>query len=478
VIRDIAAYVDGYKIRNNRPRQLMHHALLDSLGCGFEALSHPECTKLLGPDVPGTVVPGGARVPGTAHVLGPIEATFNTSMLIRWVDFMDTFYGETIVHPSDTLGAILSVGDYLCRSAAARGARKFTMKDMLDAAIKAYEITGGLALKNGLSNSFGRAERVGLDHTLFVKVAVAAVVTRLLGGSRDEIANAVSNAWVDLGPLVIYRRPPNTGPRKSWAAADQASRGVRFALMACKGEMGYPAALSQKEWGFYDVIFNGKSFAFERDFGTYIIENTMFKVSYPMAFHGQTAIEAAVRLHPQVRDRLNDIKQIEVWTQRSALTAINKTGPLHNAADRDHCMQYVIAIGLIFGDLESKDFEDERAADPRIDRLREKMVLREDEGFTRDCLDPRKRSNANAIRIHFSDGSRSDRVEVHYPLGHSRRRKEAIPLLDRKFERNVRRVFAARQAQEILDIARDPERLAAMPVDDFMNHLVLPRDIA
>ncbi|MBI4191928.1 MAG: bifunctional 2-methylcitrate dehydratase/aconitate hydratase [Betaproteobacteria bacterium] len=474
VITDIADYVDRYRVKSDLAYETAHHCLIDSLGCGFEALAYPECTKLLGPDVPGTLVPNGARVPGTSFVLGPVEAAFNIGTLIRWVDFMDTFFGETVVHPSDAFGGILAVADWLSRTRVARGKQPLTVHDVHDAAIKAYEIMGGLALLNGLSNSFARSARVGLDHTILVKVAVTAVTTKMLGGTREEIVNAVSNAWVDGGPLVIYRRAPNTGPRKSWAAADQASRGVRLALMALKGEMGYPAALTQKTWGFYDVLFNGKPFKFQRPYGTYIIENVMFKIAYPMAFHGQTAVEVAIGLHPLVKHRLEEIKEVELWTQQSALTAVNKTGPLHNPADRDHCLQYQVAIGMIFGNLATEDYEDARAADPRIDKLRAKMVLREDSRYTRDCLDPRKRSNANAICVHFRDGTKTDRVEVEYPLGHRRRRKEGLPLLISKFEKNLARIFPGKQKKAILDVCRDRKRLAAMPVNEFFDLLSLP----
>lgn len=474
VITDIARYVCEYEPRSALADETIHYCLVDSLGCAFEALTYPACTKFLGPDVPGTIVPNGARVPGTPYVLGPVKAAFDTGVLIRWVDFMDTFYGQTIVHPSDCFGALLAVADWQSRTRVAAGKSPLRMRELLESAIKAYEVMGGLALLNGLSNSFARSAPVGLDHTIFVKVAVAAVIARTLGATLGEVTNAISNAWVDTGPLVIYRRAPNTGPRKSWASADQAARGVRLALMAMKGDMGYPAALSQKNWGFYDVLFNGNAFQFERPYGTYIVENVMWKIAHPMAFHGQTAVEAAIALHPRVAPRLDEIERIDIWSQEAGLTAINKTGPLHNPADRDHCMQYVVAIGLIFGDLTTADFEDARAADPRIDALRAKMVVHEDPQYTRDTLDPSKRSNPNAIQVHYRDGTGTERLEVEYPLGHPRRRREGIPLLLAKFRKNVARMYAAKQADAIVELCLDRERLAATPVHEFLDRLALP----
>ncbi len=466
VITDIADYVDRYQVKSELAWETAYYCLIDSLGCGFEALAYPACTKLLGPLVPGTIVPHGARVPATQFQLDPVQAAFNIGTLIRWLDFNDAFYGETVVHPSDTFGGILAVADSLSRTRVAQGKQPYTLRNVLEAAIKAYEIMGGLALENGYT-------RIGLDHTILVKIASSAVATKMLGGTREEIINAVSDAWVDGHALATYRRKPNTGSRKSWAAADAASRGVRLALMAIRGEMGYPSALTAKTWGFYDVLFKGKPFRFQRPYSTYVIENVLFKIAYPAAFHAQTAVEAAIKLHPLVQDRLDEIAKVELWTHESAMIIVNKTGPLHNFADRDHCLQYMAAIGMIFGKLTARDYEDRVAADPRIDRLRAKMVAREDKRYSREYLDPNKRTNANAIRVHFKDGTRTDRVEVEYPLGHRRRRQEGIPLLIEKFERNVARVFAEKQRRAVADVCLDRKRLAAMPVNEFFDLLVV-----
>jgi 2-methylcitrate dehydratase len=465
VITDIADYVDRHPVRSGLAFETAHYCLIDSLGCGFEALAYPACTKLLGPLLPGTMVPNGARVPGTSFVLDPVHAAFNIGALIRWLDFNDAFYGETVIHPSDTFSGILAVADWLSRTRVAQGRQPLVMRDVLEAAIKAYEIMGGLALENGFT-------RAGLDHTILVKIAVTAVTARMLGGTRAEIINAVSNAWVDGHALATFRRKPNTGSRKSWAAGDAASRGVRLALMALKGEMGYPSALTAKTWGFYPVLFKGRPFRFQRPFGSYVIENVLFKIAYPTAFHAQGAVEAAIKLHPLVKDRLDEIAKIDIWMHESSMIILNKSGPLHNPADRDHCTQYMIAIGMIFGGLTAEDYEDERAADPRIDRLRAKMTAHEDKRYSRDYLDPAKRSNANAIRVHFKDGTRTERVEIEYPLGHRRRRKEGIPLLLEKFDKNVARVFAEKQRRAIRDVCLDRKRLAALPVHEFVDLLV------
>ncbi len=464
VIADTADYVEGFTIKSDLAFETAHYCLIDSLGCAFEALTFPACTKLLGPLVPGTHVTHGARVPGTSFVLDPVHAAFNTGALIRWVDYNDAFYGETVIHPSDTLSGILAVADWLSRTHEAQGKSPLKMRDVLEAAIKAYEVMGQLALVNGFT-------RAGLDHTILVKIAVTAVVTRMLGGTREEIMNALSNAWVDGHALATYRRKPNTGSRKSWAAGDAASRGVRLALMALKGEMGYPSALTAKTWGFYDVLFKGKPFRFQRPYGSYVMENVLFKIAYPTAFHGQSGVEAAIRLHPLVRDRLGDIERIDVQCHNSSMVILDKAGPLHNPADRDHCMQYMMAVGMIFGKLTAEDYEDHVAADPRIDALRAKMHLTESAVFEREYHDPAKRSNANAIQVYFRDGSKAPLSQVDYPLGHRRRRKEGIPLLIEKFEKNVARVFAEKQRRAIQEVCLDRKRLAAMPVNEFFNLL-------
>jgi 2-methylcitrate dehydratase len=461
VLTRIADYAARYPVKSRLALETARLALIDSLGCGFEALAYPDCTKLLGPVVPGTIVPNGSRIPGTAYVVDPERAAFCTGALVRWLDFNDAFYGETVMHPSDTFSGILAVSDWLSRTRVAAGRKPLVMRDVLESAVRSYEIMGGLGLENSFTG-------VGLDHTILVKIASTAVLTRLLGGTSDEIVNAVSHAWLDGHALAAFRRRPNTGPRKSWAAGDAASRGVRLALMAVKGEIGCPAALTAKTWGFYQVLFKGRTFRFQRPFGSYVMENVLFKIPYPTAFHGQSAVEAAIKVHPLVKDRLDDIKRVDVRCHNSSMVILDKTGPLYNFADRDHCMQYMIAVGMIFGKMTAGHYEDHIAADPRIDRLRAKMVLREDRTYSRDYLDPAKRTNANSIKVHFKDGTSLPLSEVLYPLGHRRRRKEAIPVLMKKFETNVARVFAGRQRDAILSACLDQKRLEAMPVDEFM----------
>ena len=465
VIADIADYVNRYPVKSKLAWQTARLTLIDSLGCGFEALAYPGCTTLLGPIVPGTIVPNGAKVPGTPYRLDPVTAAFNLGVMIRWLDYNDAFYGATVIHPSDNIGALLMLADYLSRTRVAQGRKPLAMRNVLEAIVKAYEIQGGLAIKNGFTAA-------GLDHTLLVKIATTAAAAKLLSCTREEIVNAVSNAWVDGHALATFRRRPNTGPRKSWAAGDAASRGVWLALQALKGEMGYPSALTAKTWGFYDVLFKGKPFRFERPYGTYIMENVLFKIAYPTAFHGQSAVEAAIKLHPLVKDRLDDIERIDVRCHNSSMVILDKTGPLHNFADRDHCMQYMIAIGMIFGKLTAEDYEDHVAADPRIDRLRAKMKLSEYAPYEKDYHDPAKRTNANSIKVYFRDGSSTPLSEVLYPLGHRRRRKEGVPLLMEKFEKNVARVFAAKQRDTILNVCLDQKKLEAMAVNEFVDLMV------
>jgi 2-methylcitrate dehydratase len=462
VLVDIANYVTGYTIQSDVAFETAHYCLLDTLGCGFEALAYPACTKLLGPIVPGTIVPHGAKVPGTDYQLDPVHAAFNLGAMIRWLDFNDTWLAAEWGHPSDNLGGILMCADWLSRNAVARGRAPLTMHDVLTAMIKAHEIQGVIALQNSFN-------RVGLDHVVLVKVATTGVVASMLGLSRDEVINALSLAFVDGQSLRTYRHAPNAGSRKSWAAGDATSRGVRLALMAKTGEMGYPSALTAPTWGFYDVLFNGQPFRFERPYGSYVMENVLFKISFPAEFHAQTAVECAMQLHPLVRDRLDEIRRITIRTHESAIRIIDKQGPLANPADRDHCIQYMVALPLIFGHLVAADYEDDVAADPRIDALREKIVCVEDPQRTKDYLDPDRRSIGNAITVEFNDGSRSPEVAVEYPIGHRRRRAEGLPLLIEKFRINLTRRFAAKQQQAILDAALDTAKLRKMAVNDFVD---------
>src|SRR5208337_3966176 len=433
--------------------------LIDTLGCGFEALSYPACTKLLGPVVPGTIVPNGSKVPGTQFQLDPVQAAFNIGAMIRWLDFNDTWLAAEWGHPSDNLGGILAAADYISRKAVAEGKKPLMMKDVLTAMIKAHEIQGVIALENSFN-------RVGLDHVVLVKVATTAVVTKMLGGTKEDVINALSNAWIDGQSLRTYRHAPNTGSRKSWAAGDATSRGVRLALMALKGEMGYPSALTAKTWGFYDALFKGNEFKFQRPYGSYVMEHVLFKISFPAEFHAQTAVECAMQLHPVVKDRIDQIDKIELTTHESAIRIIDKKGPLHNPADRDHCLQYMVAIGLIFGQLTSAHYEDSVAADPRIDALREKMICSESAQYTKDYLDPAKRSIANAVQIFFKDGLKTGKIEVEYPIGHRRRRKEGIPVLVDKFKTNLGRRFPVRQQKAVLDVCLNQTKLEGSPVNE------------
>ncbi|MDE1943178.1 MAG: bifunctional 2-methylcitrate dehydratase/aconitate hydratase [Betaproteobacteria bacterium] len=466
VLVDIARYVDSYRIESPEAWNTARNCLIDTLGCGLEALSYPACTKLLGPVVPGTVVPHGAKVPGTPFQLDPVQAAFNIGCMIRWLDFNDTWLAAEWGHPSDNLGGILAVADWLSRTRVAAGKAPLVMRDVLEGMVKAHEIQGVLALENSFN-------RVGLDHVVLVKVASTAVVAKLLGLSFDEIVDAVSQAWVDGQSLRTYRHAPNTGSRKSWAAGDATSRAVRLALMVQKGEMGYPSVLTAKTWGFYDVLFKGQPFKFQRPYGSYVMENVLFKISFPAEFHAQTAVECALKLHPQVKDRLAEVDRIVITTHESAIRIIDKSGPLHNPADRDHCIQYMTAIGLIFGRLTAADYEDDVAHDPRIDALRDKMSCVEDARYSREYHDPDKRSIANAVQVFFKDGSSTERVEVEYPIGHRRRRQEGIPHLEAKFRTNLARRFPAKQQQAILALALDQARLEATPVHEFVDLFVI-----
>ncbi len=462
---DIADYVCDTDIDSEVAFETAHYCLMDTLACGFQALDYPACTKLLGPVVPGATLAGGARVPGTSYELDPVAAAFNIGAMIRWLDFNDTWLAAEWGHPSDNLGGILAVADYLSRRSRAEAKAPLTIRDVLTAMIKAHEIQGVLALENSYN-------RVGLDHVLLVRVASTAVVTRMLGGDREQVINAVSNAWIDGGALRTYRHAPNTGSRKSWAAGDATSRAVRLALIAMTGEMGYPSALSAKTWGYFDVLFKGKPFTFSQGFGSYVMENILFKISFPAEFHAQTAVEAGMTLHNEVKDRLDDIEKVVIETQEAGVRIIDKTGPLDNPADRDHCIQYMTAVPMIFGRLRAADYEDDIASDPRIDVLRDKMEVRENEDFTKDYFDSSKRYIGNAVQVFFADGSSTERVAVDYPIGHRQRREEGIPVLKAKFETSISPKLKAGQWKELAALCADRQRLAATAVDDFMALLV------
>jgi 2-methylcitrate dehydratase len=461
VLVDIADYVAGHAIKSAEAYNTARLCLMDTLGCGLEALEYPACTKLLGPLVPGMSVSKGARVPGTRFELDPVQAAFNIGAAIRWLDFNDTWLAAEWGHPSDNLGGILATADWLTRNGT-----PLSMREVLTAMIKAHEIQGVIALENSFN-------RVGLDHVVLVKVATTALVAQMLGLPRDAVINAVSHAWVDGQSLRTYRHAPNTGSRKSWAAGDATSRGVRLALIAKTGEMGYPSVLTAKGWGFYDVLFRGKPFKFQRRYGSYVMENVLFKISFPAEFHAQTAVEAAIQLHPEVKDRLPEVKKIEIVTHQSAIRIIDKKGPLSNPADRDHCIQYMAAIGLIKGNLTAADYEDAVARDPRIDALRAKMSCVENRRYSRDYLDPKKRSIANQLQVFFKDGTATRKVAVEYPVGHRRRRPEGIPLLEAKFRTNLARRFPAERQGAILELCRNQQRLESTPVDRFVDLFVI-----
>ncbi|OGT29885.1 MAG: 2-methylcitrate dehydratase [Gammaproteobacteria bacterium RIFCSPHIGHO2_12_FULL_35_23] len=462
ILVDIAEYALNYSVKSELALETAYYCLLDTLSCGFLALTYPACSKLLGPIVAGTVVPQGARVPGTSFELDPVLAAFNIGTMIRWLDFNDTWLAAEWGHPSDNLGAILAVADYCNRQLQ----KSFTVKDLLIAMIKAHEIQGVLALEN-------RFNRVGLDHVLLVKIASTAVATAMLGGNKEQIINALSQAWLDGQSLRTYRHAPNTGSRKSWAAGDATSRAVRLALLTLQGEQGYPSAITAKIWGFQEVLFKGKSLQIPRPYGSYVMENVLFKIAFPAEFHAQTAVECAVKLHPVVIKRLADIERIELTTHESAIRIISKAGQLNNPADRDHCLQYMIAIGLLFGNLTADDYEEERAKDGRIDQLRSLMQVKEDKQYSEDYLNPDKRSIANAVQIFFKDGSCTEKVEIEYPLGHKRRRSEGIPLLQQKFMNNVKAYFKSPQAEDIIQLCQNKNHLFNMLVNDFMDNIIV-----
>jgi 2-methylcitrate dehydratase len=460
LVTAIADYALSFEISSSLAYETAAYCLMDTLACGFQALKYPACTKLMGPVVPGATLTNGARVPGTAYELDPINAAFNIGAMIRWLDFNDTWLAAEWGHPSDNLGAILAVADYLSRNG-----KPVTVRDVLTGMIKAHEIQGVLALENSFN-------RVGLDHVLLVRVASTAVAAVMLGGSREQVINAVSNAWIDGGALRTYRHAPNTGSRKSWAAGDATSRAVRHALFALKGEMGYPSALSAKTWGFQDVLFKGKALSVPQAFGSYVMENVLFKISFPAEFHAQTAVEAAMALHGRVAPRLAEVERVVIETQEPGVRIIDKTGPLANPADRDHCIQYMVAIPLIHGRLTAADYEDLVAHEPQVDALRAKMQVRENPTFTREYYDAGKRYIGNAVQVFFADGSASERVQVDFPIGHRKRRAEGMPVLVRKFEASVAAHFNAAQSQSINAMFADRAALAAMPVSEFVARLV------
>ncbi|MFC3109056.1 bifunctional 2-methylcitrate dehydratase/aconitate hydratase [Undibacterium arcticum] len=468
-IIDIVDYVRKFKVESSIAYTTARNCLIDTLGCGLEALEYPACKKLMGPIVPGTLVPNGAKVPGTQFQLDPVQAAFNIGAMIRWLDFNDTWLAAEWGHPSDNLGGILAVADWLSRNNVAAGKKPLPMKDVLTAMIKAHEIQGCIALENSFN-------KVGLDHVVLVKVASTAVVANMLGLTRDEMLNAVSLAWVDGQALRTYRHSPNTGSRKSWAAGDATSRAVRLALMAKTGEMGYPSVLTAKTWGFYDVLFKGQPFKFQRKYESYVMENVLFKISFPAEFHSQTAVEAAMTMHAQLvkaGKSVDDIKQITIRTHEACIRIIDKKGPLNNPADRDHCIQYMVAVPLIFGRLTAADYEDKVASDKRIDVLRDKIVCVEDPAFTKDYHDPKKRSIANAMTVEFKDGKKLKEIVVEYPVGHARRRKEGIPLLEAKFKTNLARQFPIKQQQIILDVSLDQAMLEKMAVHEYVDLYVI-----
>ena len=465
VLVKIADYVLDKQIESEEAYKTARYCLMDTLGCGLLALTFPDCVKLLGPYVEGTKVPGGVRVPGTKHVLDPVKGAWDIGAIIRWLDFNDTWLAAEWGHPSDNLGGILATADYLSQKNISEGKDPLSMRDVLTYMIKAHEIQGILALENSFN-------RVGLDHVVLVKVASTAVISAMLGLNKEQTIDALSQAWVDGQSLRTYRHAPNAGPRKSWAAGDATSRALQLVLLTQKGQIGYPSVLSAPTWGFYDVQFKGEQFSLPREFSSYVMENVLFKISFPAEFHAQTSVEAAVILHEEIKDRIDEIETVEITTHESAIRIISKEGTLNNPADRDHCIQYMTAIGLLKGDLVAEDYEDDVASDPRIDELRGKMVIQEDERYTKEYLEEDKRSIANAIVIHFKDGSSTEKVEVEYPIGHRRRREQGIPLLIEKFKANLSTQFSENRTKEILSLCEDQSTLENSSVIDFMNLMI------
>ena len=465
VLVKIADYVLDKQIESEEAYNTARYCLMDTLGCGLLALTFPDCVKLLGPYVEGTKVPGGVRVPGTKHVLDPVKGAWDIGAIIRWLDFNDTWLAAEWGHPSDNLGGILATADYLSQKNISEGKDPLLIKDVLTYMIKAHEIQGILALENSFN-------RVGLDHVVLVKVASTAVISAMLGLNKEQTIDALSQAWVDGQSLRTYRHAPNAGPRKSWAAGDATSRALQLVLLTQKGQIGYPSVLTAPTWGFYDVQFRGEKFSLPREFSSYVMENVLFKISFPAEFHAQTSVEAAVILHEEIKDRIDEIDTVEITTHESAIRIISKEGTLNNPADRDHCIQYMTAIGLLKGDLVAEDYEDDVASDPRIDELRSKMVIKEDERYTKEYLEEDKRSIANAIMIHFKDGSSTEKVEVEYPIGHRRRREQGMPLLIEKFKSNLSTQFSKNRTKEILSLCEDQSTLENSSVIDFMNLMI------
>ncbi len=461
---DIANYIQNFVPDSDEAYNTARLCLMDSIGCAVLALRFPECTKMLGPVVTGTVVPNGSRVPGTSYELDPITAAFNIGVLIRWLDYNDTWLAAEWGHPSDNLGAILSLADYLSRRNIAKGQSPLTMKDVFSWMIKAYEIQGVMALENSFNQR-------GIDHVILVKLASAAVAAGMIGCNEKQIINTISQVWVDVGPIRTYRHAPNTGSRKSWAAGDATARGVFFAFQSLRGEMGYNTCLSTPKWGLYDRIWGGNRFKFQRPYESYVIENVLFKVGFPAEFHGQTAAEAAMKLHPEVRDRIDEIDRIEVITHEAAIRIIDKKGPLTNPADRDHCLQYIIAVSLMFGDLIYEYYEEPTASNPQIETLRQKMIVNENVHYTTDYHDPSKRSISNSLQVFFKDGTNTSPIEVEYPLGHRRRRKEAVPQLEKKCRDNLKTRYPIGKVEELISLFKDQERLEDLPVNLFMESL-------
>jgi 2-methylcitrate dehydratase len=465
-LQDIADYVIDFKVESEEALNTARNCLIDTIGCGLLALKYPNCTRHLGPLVPGTTVENGARVFGKSFELDPVKAAWDIGALVRWLDFNDTWLAEEWGHPSDNLGAIMALSDYISRVNIANHKSPLSIRDVLEYMIKAHEIQGILALENSFN-------KVGLDHVLLVRVASTAVATHMLGGTREQIIDALSQAWADGSSLRAYRHAPNAGSRKSWAAGDATSRAVRLAMITMAGEMGMPSILSSPEWGFYDVSFKGREFSFSKSYGTYVMENILFKISFPAEFHAQTAVECAVLLYPEIKEKLNEIERIEVTTHESALRIIDKTGALDNPADRDHCMQYMLAVAMIEGDLVAEFYEDSfHQQNPLIDELRNKMILSEDKRYSKDYLDDGKRSIANALQIFFKDGSQTDKVEVEYPVGHRNRRQEGIPLLERKFFNSLKSTYSKEHSDRIYSLCLDKERIEQTPVNEFMDMFV------
>ena len=466
-LQDIADYVIDFKVESEEALNTARNCLIDTIGCGLLALKYPNCTRHLGPLVPGTTVENGARVFGKSFELDPVKAAWDIGALVRWLDFNDTWLAEEWGHPSDNLGAIMALSDYISRVNIANHKSPLSIRDVLEYMIKAHEIQGILALENSFN-------KVGLDHVLLVRVASTAVATHMLGGTREQIIDALSQAWADGSSLRAYRHAPNAGSRKSWAAGDATSRAVRLAMITMAGEMGMPSILSSPEWGFYDVSFKGREFSFSKSYGTYVMENILFKISFPAEFHAQTAVECAVLLYPEIKEKLDEIERIEVTTHESALRIIDKTGALDNPADRDHCMQYMLAVAMIKGDLVAEFYEDSfHQQNSLIDKLRNKMILKEDKRYSKDYLADDKRSIANALQIFFKDGSQTDKVEVEYPIGHRNRRQEGIPLLERKFFNSLKSIYSKEHSDRIYSLCLDKEKTEQTPVNEFMDMFVL-----